>query len=347
MAIGLWLLAGMSSARGEETHVPEPRFDRVDHSKPQALLEIDPNVGDEKLLCALARQLKREDPRGTLSEIGRWIERNLRHDPNAPPVWRSFEVMRKDKTYGGCADHAVVFGTLARCAGIPTVWVKTMDVEWIREFREGRPEATQRHTGHVFLEVHVDGRWMLLDAQALRLYEEYDPKTRILPGNRFAYDKGGKPFDLVLSCRWEEWLAQTQRYFRSIDLRAVPWSRSQDLSRPWHVHVAGNAPVHEWVASVARRLGWRVVASFNGEYDRHLALARGTTLVVTCANGKPMLPPATWAAWLPEGHEELCAKGAVGGRRWLDRRLEDGTRVILVPAQDRDAVEWALLEALR
>src|SRR5262249_22737736 len=134
--------------------------------------------------------------------------------------WRNVDDLLRDGNYGGCADHSVIFGALSRAVGIPTVWVKTLDVDWIREFRHNRTEG--HWNGHVFLEVFVQGRWMLVDHVTMKLYPDYQTSSRILPGNRYAYDKGGDPYELVLSSRWELWKEQTRGYFSNFDLAALP-----------------------------------------------------------------------------------------------------------------------------
>ena len=85
---------------------------------------------------------------------------------------------------------------LLRSAGIPAVWVKTMDVEWIWDFKKKRPFGSW--SGHVFLEIYLDGKWVLLDPGASRIYVDYSPHSRILPGNRFAYHKGSDPRQMVM-----------------------------------------------------------------------------------------------------------------------------------------------------
>ncbi len=70
---------------------------------------------------------------------------------------------------------------------------------------------------------------MLLDDTQLVLYEDYNPKIRILPGNRYAYDKGEDPFDLILSSRWEFWKAQTRAFCRDFDLSRLPVGKGQAL----------------------------------------------------------------------------------------------------------------------
>ena len=122
--------------------------------------------------------------------------------------------------FGGCADHAVVFTALARACGIPTVFVKTVDADWIRDFCTGKPSSSWH--GHIFLEVFVSGSWRLLDASAMKIYEECASAMRILSSDRFACDKGCVPYLLVLSLDWERWKQQTAAYFSSFDLAQLP-----------------------------------------------------------------------------------------------------------------------------
>jgi hypothetical protein len=68
-----------------------------------------------------------------------------------------------------------------------------------------------------------------LDDTQLVLYDDYDPKSRILPGNRYAYDKGGDPYELILSARWEIWKKQVRANFSNFDLSKLPVGNGTDL----------------------------------------------------------------------------------------------------------------------
>src|SRR5262249_54847383 len=240
--------------------VPEPRFDRIDYSRPQDYLDLHKSLGDPARIRSLAITLKSDSPERTLLSIGRWMNSNLTCDNRAAYAWRDFDRVVDSKVYGGCADHALVFGALARACGVPTVWVKTMDADWIREFRSTGTCTSWR--GHVFLEVHIGGRWKLLDATGLRLYDHYDPAQRILPGGRYAYDKGGDPKAMVLSTDWERWKRQTAGYFADFDLRKLPVGEGRPLGA---VYVAANSPVWQAIAQRLKALGHSSF-SFNTDY---------------------------------------------------------------------------------
>lgn len=337
------LTAAVHPARADEP--PAPDFDRVDHANPQAHLALSPRVGDAAKIRSLASQLKAGTETETLASISQWMHRNLRYDERAAYAWRTLDEMLAARTYGGCADHAAVFGTLARAAGIPAVWVKTMDVDWIREFKAA-PGAVTSWRGHVFLEVHVGGAWRLLDASAMRLYDDYDVESRFLPGNRFAYDKGDDPFALVLSCRWELWKEQTRRYFAALDETVLPWSRSRDLLAAWRVWITGNRPIYGYATDACKRLGFHVRRSFNTEWAIWLPQARGSILLVTCRGGRPVLPETLWDAWLPPAGRAFARGGPAPDGGFAQHRLADGTTVILVTGEDATAVQVQVAKAL-
>ena len=203
-----WILAGAAALAvaggAQASDVPAPMFDRIDYAHPEKYLDLPVTLGRKETIRKAAAEIRGETPRKRLAAIGTWIDANLKYDDRAAYAWRDFDRILADRTYGGCADHAEVFGALARACGIPTVWVKTMDAAWIRTFRRTHDE-NRTWSGHVFLEVHLDGKWVLLNATEGILHEDYDVRQRIFPGERWAYDKGGDPYELLLSTRWEEW----------------------------------------------------------------------------------------------------------------------------------------------
>ena len=96
------------------------------------------------------------------------------------------------------------------------------------------------------------------------LYEDYDPRTRLLPGGRWAYDKGADPFALVLSMRWDLWKEQTRRYFQTLDPALLPVSSGRAL-RP-KGYVIADSPVWKWIGTRLKVLGVQPGPSFNTEF---------------------------------------------------------------------------------
>jgi hypothetical protein len=222
-------MAGISRSSQAQSNdeIPTPSCDRIDYSRPDAYLPLNAHIGSKEHIVKVAAAISGRTPEEKLVSIHRWIDSNLVYKTDVPYEWRDFDRLLRDRNYGGCADCSVVFGALARACGIPTVWVKTLDADWIREFRTRGTEGSWN--GHVFLEIFLHDHWALLDDVQMVLYEDYDPKMRILPGNRYAYDKGGDPFDLILSSRWEIWKAQTRAFCRDFDISMLPVGKGRDL----------------------------------------------------------------------------------------------------------------------
>jgi hypothetical protein len=316
-----------------ENAVPGPSVDRIDYARPQDYRTLSPSFGDTKQIQGVAATLKADTPERTLAAIGGWIQTNLRYDDRAAYAWRNFDTVLDTRVLGGCADQALVFAALARACGIPAVFVKTMDVDWIREFRATGACTIWR--GHVFLEVYLQERWRLLDAAALQLYEEYDPAMRLLPGNRYAYDKGADPYKLLLSLDWERWKQQTAAYFRKFDLARLPVGEGRDVaSSPDDVYVAANSPVYQAVVERCRALGHMVRMSFNVDFNQWLAKARGSYLIITCVLDEVVLPETYHGRYLPIPIEELRRKVRADGQGVVRKQACDGTRIVLLYGKD-------------
>jgi transglutaminase-like putative cysteine protease len=202
-------------------HVPQ--FDGVDYLNPSAYAGVRASFAGRQSIETLATTLCGPTSEATLGNVWRWIRDNLHAETEQGDYrWRTASEIVERGWYFGCAEHALVYGSIIRACGIPTVWVKTLDVPWIREFATGRP--FDGGSGHVYLEVFLSGQWCLLDATHDLLYDTYDPHKRLLPGghvDRYAYDKGGDARELVLSLDWEPWKEETKRHFSGFDLQEL------------------------------------------------------------------------------------------------------------------------------
>jgi len=192
----------------------------------------------------------------------------------------------------------------------------------------------------VFLEIYIDKRWQLLDAQAQRIYPAYDPKMRILPEYRWAYDKGGEPYSLILSMRWEEWLKQTRDYFRDFDLAQLPVIGGHSI-RP-HVSVAGNGA--EWILERCRAQGFLTGMSFNQNFDKWMPAIAGGILVLTCIGEDFALPEKYHKSHSPLSIAEIRDALKMSPRGSARRTLDDGTKVFLLYGRTDDDLKKAVEE---
>lgn len=335
--IAFLTVLALASAASASVPPPAPLFDRIRYDRPGDYRAIQPSLGDAARINAVATDLTRDKPERSLAAIHAWIAANLTYDAREAYEYRDFGQACDRKVYGGCADYAVVFTALSRACGIPTVFVKTMDADWIREFRAAGTCTSWR--GHVFLEVFIDGRWRLLDPEALRLYDDYDPANRrVLPGERWAYDKGDDPRQLVLSPDWERWKTQTAAHFKAFDLGQLPpglGDRGRSLSPK--VCVAADSPVWQMIGHRLQKSG-RASISFNADWDVQLAKARGGDLVVTCVGTRLVLPPERHDL-LPISYDQIQSRLKDNPTGIQRKTVADGTRVVLLFARDVAAME--------
>lgn len=327
-------------ASAREQVIPEPRFERIDYSNPRAYVRLPASIGNAKHIGSIAAQLKRQTPETSFRAIHQWMSENLSYDPNAAYHWRNFDRIIDDGTLGGCADHSIVFGALSRACDIPTVWVKTMDYDWIRNFKWQGPIGSWR--GHVFLEVYIQGNWVLLDAQGMILYEDYDRNSHFFPGGRYAYDKGGDPHELILSVEWAVWKKQTAVYFAKFDVSSLPgFGRGRDISGRG-IYIVADSPVWQWVQKACTSQGYRVRKSFNTEFDTYLPEARGNILIVACVGDRVVLPGKYHDEYLPIAEKDIKARMKIKNQGIARRRLDDGTRIIMIYGGDNESIHRAV-----
>ncbi|MHC4155938.1 MAG: transglutaminase-like domain-containing protein [Planctomycetota bacterium] len=331
------------SASAQQQTIPVPSFDRIDYSKPSIYVRLPASVGNAEHIATISAQLKRQTEEAAFRAIHQWISGNLTYDPNAAYHWRDFDQIVAERTLGGCADHSIVFGALSRACGIPTVWVKTMDYDWIRDFKRHGPIGTWR--GHVFLEVYVRDRWLLLDAQGMILYDDYDRTSQFFPGGRYAYDKGADPYELILSVRWPLWKKQTASYFAGFDASSLPgFGSGRDISGNT-VYIAADSPVWKWLQKACTSQGYRVRKSFNTAFDRYLPEARGNILIVACVGDRLVLADKYHDEYMPITAGKIKARLNAENHGIVRRQLDDGTRVILIFGRDNESIHKAI-EAL-
>ncbi len=265
----------------------EPVFDAIDYASPQKYLAIADSLGDRTAITSQSESLKDDDDRITVANILRWMDQRLSYDAERAYKWRNYDTVVSEGCYGGCADQAIVCGALLQGAGIPTVWVKTMDVDWIWDFKKQRP--FESWSGHVFLEVFLDGKWTLLDPGSSRIYVDYSTRSRILPGNRFAYHKGSDPQQMVMSLQWEDWKRQTRSHFSQLDESLLPVDAESVLDVRRRSFVVANSPYYQFFGELIRQQGAVVGLSFNGDYDKYLPMAKGNVIYVETHDGVPIV----------------------------------------------------------
>ncbi len=325
---------------------PTPRLDGIDYANPKTLITIGGKVGAGQRTEGIAKQLaaKATSAQGGLSQIVRWVARNLREEAGKLGSWRTADQILIDGTVSGEAERAMMIGVLARAAGYPAAWVKTLPIAWLREHRE-TAQALSAPVGRTFVEVLVGKRWVLLDPVTARLYETYDTRSRELPDDHLAFDKGSDAHALVLSNRFDLWRTQVLTYANRLTLPKTPWATARDLLAPWRIYITGRGGPARYARAAGKTLGYLVEKTFDTKYDKWLKAAAGKTLIVTVGPNGPNLPKNLWRRYLGEAGRQYEA-GQKPEKTWIALKLSDGTRVILINVTEYGPVELAVSEAL-
>ena len=336
-----WLASCAASSHGQRASsawTSTASFGAVDYAHPERHLAIPASLGDRASIDRAAAEAREASQgRDAVTAATVRFDAHVHNDSNHAYVWRPFERVIADGYWMWCADRAVALGTLLRAMGVPTVWVKSMEAGWTRELGTG---GFTSYRGHVFLEVYVGATWQLFDPVAMTVYRQYDPRVHLLPGDRYAYDKGDDPYEMVMSMRGDVWRKQTRDYFQGFDQRLLSASAWAGIAPPGDavpigttIYAVCHRVVCDWIRERARATGVQTGALF-GTDPRVLALAAGQVLVLTRLGDDSVLPAALDATYAPASREEVSRRLRDAPSGHLERRLNDGTRVVLVYGRD-------------
>lgn len=104
-----------------------------------------------------------------------WVKNNLREDDsNKTELFRkrtAGEII-KSGFHTGCSDRALVFITLARAKGIPTILIDTIMLDY---FNQDNPDNL---IGHVFAKVYISNTWYIVDPTAGSISINHHPGLR-------------------------------------------------------------------------------------------------------------------------------------------------------------------------
>lgn len=266
------------------------------------------------------------DPEQVFRNIHAFIAR-VPHVPEGwGPDYRDFGRLVRGFDHSGCAEHALLFANLARGCGIPAVYVKSSRHEWIRDFVAKGERGS--FAGHVFLEVFVAGKWKLLDAQGMRIWDAYDTSDPELPGGLLAFEKGWDHFAMVHSTRRDEYIKEALQRWRGFDVSKL--RRNENVGRRLLPETFAITLAGEW-----ELLGERTQVSMafdRGYWEEWKPKIKGKILLVTSFGGRTDVPEAEADAWLPIPLARLAELAHAGKSGVQQRRLGDGTLVVLLHA---------------
>jgi hypothetical protein len=136
-----------------------------------------------------------------IGKVFAWVRRNFAaYSAGGASIGKSeVNVLYEQKLLGGCHDWALLLSCVLRRYGYPVVMVDTAGIQWAMDFASNQ---TQSFSGHVFLEVFVENRWILMDSTTGEYIEAYDYHNPIIPITKpnepigyFVLFKGKDPAD--------------------------------------------------------------------------------------------------------------------------------------------------------
>lgn len=187
-----------------------PNAEDVLRDQPERYLEIPVSFGDEEKI----RSISQKEIRGDKSQAPIKIASYLKQFPFDNALcyeYRNFDDILETKKMGSCADYALAWIALARAKGIPAIFVKTLDTEWMKRWKN--KESNQSWDGHVYVEFYLQGKWRLIDPGAQNWIDAPPLGESLLSKDkRWIYDRGDDPQTIILSLDWENWKKQTLLY---------------------------------------------------------------------------------------------------------------------------------------
>jgi transglutaminase-like putative cysteine protease len=85
----------------------------------------------------------------------------------------------ESRQLGGCHDYGLLYAAIARELGYPAVMIDTYSIAWIESYQN---ETAKGHIGHVFVEIYMDEKWVLVDpTNGWYVEVGYDPSLPVIP----------------------------------------------------------------------------------------------------------------------------------------------------------------------
>ncbi|HEC35324.1 MAG TPA: transglutaminase domain-containing protein [Anaerolineae bacterium] len=152
----------------------------IDYTDPEQYLEQgeQSQISDPTVLDSVRTQ---EQSMAHLGRIYRWLHSEFTHNSDGGRSIGAVTVdqLLVERQLGGCHDYALVYAAVVRHLGYPAVMADSYSIAWIEQFQAGEQDG---YVGHVFVEVHLAGKWVLVDpTNGWYVEDGYDPADPVIP----------------------------------------------------------------------------------------------------------------------------------------------------------------------
>lgn len=154
----------------------------IDYSHPERYLSQGEQcqISDKKFLDDFQTDTKGIEQLGS---VYRWLKDEFdSYSAGGKTIGKvTVDGLLEQKVMSGCDDYALVFCAVARELGYPSTLVRSSSIVWIKDFKVRGDDARPR-IGHIFVEVYLDNKWILIDpTNGWYLDEDYDPSDAVIP----------------------------------------------------------------------------------------------------------------------------------------------------------------------
>ena len=152
----------------------------IDYARPEEYLAQgeQTQVSNPAVLDPLRTQ---EQSMAHLGDIYRWLQREFTYNSVGGGTIGVVTVdqLLAEHQLGGCHDCALVYAAVVRHLGYPAVMADSYSIAWVEQFQAG---AKGQYIGHVFVEVYLGGKWVLVDpTNGWYVESGYDPADPVIP----------------------------------------------------------------------------------------------------------------------------------------------------------------------
>jgi len=153
----------------------------IDYNHPEKYLipGLQSKISSQDMIESLKVEFKEINGLEGLRDIYLWLHDFSTYKGGGKLIGKTnIDQLLKSRKLSGCSDNALVFSAVARYLGYPTVMVDTAGLEWGEKYQAG---LTTSYVGHVFVEVYISDKWIIIDPTSGKFIREYDIYNPIIP----------------------------------------------------------------------------------------------------------------------------------------------------------------------
>ncbi len=340
----------------ETPQVFKGHFQNTDYSQPELFLISGRQTEVTEGIAQVAEQFNDQKDRGTLQQIFRWTSRNLRYG-DGEKFGRTADEIIASRVSTGCTDYGLAFAALARAKGIPSVFVQTGRIDWIKKLVAKSP-GSGFIQGHILVEVYIGGQWHLVDSTSGKMFLEYDNANPSLSDGYYVFAKSIEVWDSGAKDEQENH-ALMMDIFQGFDVaeyrdpvydyvdlesgarrsgQAFREPMTDDSRQPAAVVLGQKEPVELFADLFAKELGSKSLASFTAS---SAIGAQHSPVAVVLYSRQSGPPQAEIPAWLLELVPELNKRASE-----MTVSRTQGEQRILVLVAETDQRLQTLIQAL-